>query len=58
MNGHDSVVTIRPDRQYTKPTATMSAPNRFSGRRSHANSPVPMNAAPITGPKIAIKSRW
>ena len=57
MNGHESVVTIRPEKQYVNPTATISAPNRLSGRRHHASSPVPMNAAPMSGPKIAIRSR-
>jgi hypothetical protein len=58
MNDHDSVVTIRADRQYAKPTVTMSVPRRLSGHRSQANSPVPMKAAPISGPKIVIRSRW
>jgi hypothetical protein len=29
----------------------------LSGRGSQANTPVPIDAAPITGPKIAIRSR-
>jgi hypothetical protein len=29
----------------------------ITGRRSHANSPVPMNAPPMIGPKTAIRSR-
>jgi hypothetical protein len=46
----------RPDRDpkggetALKPTAVMRAPSRFSGRRSHAKMPVPMNAQPVRGP--------
>jgi hypothetical protein len=58
MNGHESVVTISPERQYEKPTATSSAPNRFSGRRSQASRPLPMKAAPMIGPTMVIRSRW
>ena len=36
-------------RNQTKPTAVISAPKRFSGRRHQANSPVPMNDQPISG---------
>ena len=58
MNGHESVVTISPDRQYAKPIATSSAPKRFSGRRCHARRPVEIDAPPMIGPKTAIRSRW
>ena len=55
---HGSVETRRPARQAQKPTAVISAPMRFSGWRSQAKMPVPMNAQPISGPKTAISSRW
>ena len=35
----------------TNPTAVISAPNALSGRRHHANRPVPMNAHAISGPE-------
>src|SRR5919197_3820832 len=58
MNDHDSVEAISPDSAYAKPSATISAPKRLSGRRCQASRPVPMNAPPMIGPKIAIRSRW
>src|SRR5688500_15934568 len=36
------------ERNHANPTATISAPVPFSGRLSHANSPVPMNDQPST----------
>ena len=40
---------VSADRNQTKPTAVISAPKRFSGRRHQANSPVPMNDQPTSG---------
>ena len=58
MKTHGSVETRRPARHALKPTAVINAPTRFSGRRSQAKMPAPMNAQPVNGPKTAISSRW
>ena len=41
---------------HVKPTAVISGPKRLSGRRYQANSPVPMNDQPMSGPKTAVSS--
>ncbi len=58
MKIHGSVETRSAARQALKPTAVISAPTRFSGRRSQTRMPVPMNAQPVSGPKTAISQRW
>ncbi len=39
---------------HAKPTAVISSPKRFSGRRHQANTPVPMKLSPMSGPRIAV----
>ena len=36
---------------HAKPTAVISSPKRFSGRRHQANTPVPMKLSPMSGPE-------
>ena len=43
---------------HAKPTAVMSSPKRFSGRRHQANTPVPMKLSPMSGPRIASTTFW
>ena len=40
-----------------KPSSTINAPNRDSGRRRVAYSPVPMKFQPTTGPNTAQTTR-
>ena len=48
--------TLRPDTHQVKPTAAIRAPKLLSGRRYQANSPVPMNDQPMSGPKTAVSA--
>ena len=48
--------TLRPDTHQVKPTAAISAPKLFSGRRYQANRPVPMNVQPMSGPNTAVSA--
>jgi hypothetical protein len=48
---------VRPLSPQAKPTAVISAPVRLSGRRHHANRPVPMNDQPTSTPSAAVTPR-
>src|SRR3954447_11286465 len=52
VNSHGSSALTSAPRNQAKPTAAMSRPKRLSGRRHHANRPVPTNDQP-TKRKIA-----
>jgi hypothetical protein len=46
-------------RNHANPVTTIRSPNRYSGRRWRAYSPVPMKLQPTNGPRIAqISRRW
>ena len=44
---------LTAERNHAKPNSTMSMPVRLSGRLRQAYRPVPTNAHPTAGPKIA-----
>ena len=45
------------EQDQAKPVAAISEPRLLSGRRAHANSPVPMKPQPITSPSTATAPR-
>jgi hypothetical protein len=57
VNRRSSFEALTPVANHAKPTATISAPVRFPGRRHHANSPVPMNDQPTNNPTAAATPR-
>src|SRR5215218_11312015 len=50
----DTLDSASAPQKNAKPTAVMSAPTRFSGRRHHAYRPTPTKLQPTNGPRIRV----
>ena len=57
MNTSGAFAASSVETYQAKPSGTISAPVRLSGRRRHAYSPVPTKLQPTTGSNTALRTR-